>query len=537
MEKAERKLSTIVLSLLVIVFALVAITEGTSNALTVKVTHSHGSSKSVLPSPSSTPTPTPTPKVTPTPTPTPTVGGSPTSTPTATHTPTPTATLTPTPTATLTPTGVSCNYYVAPSGGSDNNNGTSPSTPFATFAHTQAVLEGQPNVITSRTACLESGTYTLSSNWNLNSSDSNERWLPYSGQGTATIDENAANYISSSAPGLVLEGLNITNPYNAGNTDQAGGLQINAPATIRWNTFTNCVNDCIYTSGHTTIDSNTFNGLTPDSAGGACTTAITANGGGNVFTHNLGENLSAAMIGLWEGLPGTNNIMSYNLVTSAVTWAGTPMVNCYDFGVIYREDLGQTCSQTGDQIQYNAIYAPVALGSSVYGIYLDDCTSGVNISGNIISSGVANKGLDLDVFIHGGSNNTVANNILGIAEGCYTDRFGSSYCQTHAAGWQSAGPAMSGDIFENNIVWTPASTWGSDTLFVNEAPMTVTTNDYWDGAGTQPNLGVTDPNPFFLNPNFTDPSGDNYAAGNAAMSSDIGWTTLPGNQGPLPYNP
>jgi hypothetical protein len=247
--------------------------------------------------------------------------------------------------------------------------------------------------------------------------------------------------------------------------------------------------------------------------------------------------------------------MNYNLVVNGDT-------GCTDCGDLYMTDNGR-CVSTGLQIENNAIFGSGpgnGLGGSggvpgsIKAIYIDDWTCNGIISGNVITQnkGAGSPPSQYDIFIHGGANWTVANNVLQVVNALdlptpsasYNDFFMTEH-GTQAFAFQGcgtcnggAGGSGAGVSFQHNIVFT-ANKWGGDSLFYVQGTSTtpaVSANDYFSYAGaTLTNYGLADSNPFHLNPTFTNRTANDFSGVNAALASAITWTALPGGQGPLPY--
>jgi hypothetical protein len=110
-----------------------------------------------------------------------------------------------------------------------------------------------------------------------------------------------------------------------------------------------------------------------------------------------------------------------------------------------------------------------------------------------------------------------------------------------------------GYTFSNNIVYDGNGSWWSYFWWIaGDAPQTnlpnITTNLWYSPAGNAPNpLGIvngaypaniSNANAFNANPLFVNPAAGNYALSPSSPAyADIGWTTLPTDQGPLPYSP
>ena len=129
---------------------------------------------------------------------------------------------------------------------------------------------------------------------------------------------------------------------------------------------------------------------------------IQASGCGNRVAHNLIHDNP------WGAIQynGNDHLIEYNEMVNCLTDAD-------DWGVIY---TGRNPSSQGTIIRYNYIHhnmGPVESGTGSNGIYLDDGTSGQIVYGNVIyksgSPARANMG---GVFMHGGKDNLVVNNIF-----------------------------------------------------------------------------------------------------------------------------
>ena len=129
---------------------------------------------------------------------------------------------------------------------------------------------------------------------------------------------------------------------------------------------------------------------------------ITLGGCGNSVAHNLIHDNPFG--GIKYG--GNNNLIEYNELYNCLTDAD-------DWGVIY---TGRNPSAQGNIIRFNYIHhsmGPVASGRGSNGIYLDDGTTGQIIYGNVIyKAGHPGKGPMGGVFVHGGKDNMIANNIF-----------------------------------------------------------------------------------------------------------------------------
>lgn len=260
---------------------------------------------------------------------------------------------------------VACNFYVAPSDGNDNNNGSA-AAPFATLAHLQTVLRSQP--IGSKVGCLKAGTYhtTLSPI----STDNNEVWQfdPASGSNTAIVDAGSA-------------GIN---------------LHFNTVNTFKWNgiRLTNCSPRCIDTAGrnnaitieNTEIDHNS------NASGGAlqfCAVCMynTTNADLNHdYAHDTeGPGLALSAWGSGESMDGSKVRNSVSL--SACTGLS-------DCGALYSNAFNTGVSGGAVTFSNNFVRDYQDHTNDVVCIYFDDKTSNSIASGNVCGppSGMSTSG-------------------------------------------------------------------------------------------------------------------------------------------------
>ena len=421
-------------------------------------------------------------------------------------------------------------FYVSPNGNdswsgslaSPNSIGTD--GPFKTLARAEGAMEQSSTIKTTE---IEGGSYSISG-WSLTSADAGETWKAYQGQ-TVTIDGGGSGYVDASGVNnLTIEGLTFQN-LSAG--PHGGGMYLSGSGeTIRWNTFLNSHNNAISGADLTNslIDSNTINGQSPGNFNGT-SNAYSAlmfwyGSSGNTISHNLIENAQGGGIYFASGgsePPISNNIIDRNELVNVDT-------SVVDMGAIYLMD--RTHKATGNQITNNVIhgYGNGSLTDQTKGIYLDDQTSNVLVSGNVLWGTAGEWGIQF----HGGDHNTVQNNVLSLASGeravLYQDdpSFGEY--------------GMTANDFQNNIVYyagtAPSSLWQWAQSGSSMAPPTDTTNLYYSPMGPVPNSGpVLDTNPFVANPQFQNAGSGNFSMPSTSPSyGDIGWHTLPTDQGPSP---
>jgi len=124
--------------------------------------------------------------------------------------------------------------------------------------------------------------------------------------------------------------------------------------------------------------------------------AITLFGVGNRATHNLIHNVPHVAI----GFTGNDQVIEYNEIHTAVFQSN-------DAGAIYTSPPDETWSMRGHKIRYNYLHHIRGFeGKGCFGVYLDDCFSSAEISGNIFYD-VATA-----ILIGGGRDNLMSNNMF-----------------------------------------------------------------------------------------------------------------------------
>ena len=131
-----------------------------------------------------------------------------------------------------------------------------------------------------------------------------------------------------------------------------------------------------------------------------------------------------------------------------------------DLGCLYMYDAAGQSS--GGVISYNTVYGYGAATQSIKCVYLDAVTSGATVKGNVCASdgpGTADPGT-FALFIHGGKNNSIIDNLFVIPYlGSFTDFFSLPNTGVWLGGDQTArgfpDTGMTGNSFEHNIVYSP----------------------------------------------------------------------------------
>ena len=125
--------------------------------------------------------------------------------------------------------------------------------------------------------------------------------------------------------------------------------------------------------------------------------AVTLGGVGNTVSHNTIRNAPQMAIQIYGG---TDHVIEYNDIYNVLSEGD-------DMSVIY---TGRTWISRGIKIRYNYIHDIASFVEDrvgIYGVYLDDLYSGMEITGNVF----ADFG-GYPVFINGGRDNTVKSNIF-----------------------------------------------------------------------------------------------------------------------------
>ena len=123
---------------------------------------------------------------------------------------------------------------------------------------------------------------------------------------------------------------------------------------------------------------------------------ITLFGVGNRATHNLIDNVPHVAI----GFSGNEQTIEYNEIHSAVFQSN-------DAGAVYTSPPDETWSMRGHKIRFNYLHNIHGFqGKGCLGVYLDDCFSSADISGNVFYD------VATPILIGGGRDNTMTNNLF-----------------------------------------------------------------------------------------------------------------------------
>ncbi len=436
-------------------------------------------------------------------------------------TPVPVPAPVPTPTPPVVPTPAPAAYYVAANGSAGGDG--SAAHPFATLQQAASAMAASSVKTTEILSGSYAGPLTLTA---ANSGESFVAQTP----GSVTLTGSADPVSINGGSGITLSGLTISNAtdfavtINGGThntitdssfTGNYGGIELEYGANsnvITNNDFTNTSFAAI--EGHdgadsNVIDSNLIDGVGPVSSntyGGGLYLHGTSN---TQITHNEIQNTSGAGISLADfdnndtATENLHDTIAYNSLTNT-------NLDASDSGAIYI--LGRSLAQTDTLVKMNFINNYGVVPTHTVGIYLDDDTSGVTVSDNIVT-GTGSFGLQ----VHGGSNNAITGNIVDTGAG---NQFGILF---QAPPSNEPNPAaLQNNSVTGNIFATEGLT--PDAFFANLAggAPAVSGNDYFAPAGasldTAPDIAPT-----FQNPGFASAATGNYAT---SSSAGIGFTTI-----------
>ena len=428
-----------------------------------------------------------------------------------------------------TPPPSSPGFYVSTTG-SDSGDGSA-AHPFATIGRAVTAMEQSGTV---KTAYVEGGTYKLGSTINLGSKD-NGITIESAPGAKAVLDGNGSlsTLVSlNGASNVTIQGLTFQHTGTNGAAVKLSGgsgnhivgnlfsgthegllLQGSSSNTVAGNEFDNSATSAIEADGNSnsnTFDSNLING----------TGAVGTTGGGiflhgannNIISHNQVQNTAGMGIGIENWDSNTVNVGN-QVLDNVIHNVGTSSQSV-DTGAIYM--LGRSGGNTATTISGNDITSTVSTANhpQIVGIYLDDLTSGVTVTNNIVANTV-----DHSLQIHGGSNINVQNNIFDLGSAS-----GSSW------GWDTAlliqsisGHAMSNNAFSHNIIASTSSTPAAYSNLAGGNP-TVDNNFYMDLATSHWQVfgdAVNQTNAHYGNAGFVNEAGGNYnlGAGSAALAA------------------
>jgi parallel beta-helix repeat protein len=392
---------------------------------------------------------------------------------------------------------------------------------------------------------VEGGTYELSRNLNLTSADNGVSFLAAPGQ--KPILSGAAhgliNLITlSGTQHVTLQGLTFQNTvpgkfngavslFNATSNVIVGNLFINNDRGVLLTGSSNNIvsgneiNSSVLagvnagaSSNNNIIDSNLISGTSLQGTGTGSAGVWLTGGNGNQITHNRIENTAGSAIALANWTTAVSNLNVGNTIAynSIVNANDSPLAN--DSGGIYVD--GRAGVDTKTTIDNNSVNLAVSstTGADV-GIYLDDFTSGVTVTRNIVTGG------NLGFHIHGGRNNMISNNIFDMA-GRSARNVGAALFQSEPGG---PVPVMAGNVVTKNIIYSTAIS--APSVWVSYGGMaSISGNLYWNTH----NLAMTgtygdalaDKNFQYGDPQFANSGGANYSLGPGSAAAAIGFTPI-----------
>ena len=169
-------------------------------------------------------------------------------------------------------------------------------------------------------------------------------------------------------------------------------------------------------------------------------------GVGNSAVHNLIDNVPHVAI----GFSGNDQTIEYNEIHSSVFQSN-------DAGAIYTSPPDETWSMRGHKIRFNYLHNIHGFeGRGCNGVYLDDCFSSADISGNIFYD-VANA-----ILIGGGRDNTITGNM-------FINSNQALYMDARGLGWaKSVGVFATKELHDLNYRQPPWSTKYPELLNILE---------------------------------------------------------------------
>ena len=449
-------------------------------------------------------------------------------------------------------------FYVSTSG-SASGTGTQ-ANPFATLAQAQSAMENS----TVKTTVIEGGTYSMSSPLALTSKDNGETFEAASGATVALDGGNSQTTLVSmnGASNVTLSGLTFQNTAAGSASVPPGAVQLTdtTGVSLTANHFLNNADDSVLMMGanSTNISGNEFDNVGQSAVedkndnGGTYSNANAiennlVNGAGSpigaIYLHGTtndvvdnnqventqGAGISLQAIGGYTASPtvyarNTGTVISGNSLSSTDQSAS-------DNGAIYVID--RTEQDTGIQITNNEINGASSSvsGAHIEGIYLDDYTSGVTVSGNILRGVESN-----DVQFHGGKDDSVTNNIFDLS--AYNGGSGTQAAVLYQAAPSNITPnggalAATNDTVSSNIYLSNQSN-PQATAFINYSTAPdIQKNLYYDL--TSPFTNTSNSSPQTGNPDFTSASANNYTLGTGSAASLIGFQAI--NQANMGLHP
>ncbi|WP_042700458.1 carbohydrate-binding domain-containing protein [Azospirillum sp. B506] len=462
--------------------------------------------------------------------------------PAGTTTTTPTTPATPTtPTTPTNPAPTGPAFYVATNGkdswsgklAAPNADGTD--GPFASLAKAQAAMRADSTIDTTY---IRGGDYHQTGLW-LDSRDSGVTFAGY-GSEKAVIHGGSNASVSfglGGAKNVTIEGLNFADGVVGGHyvyADNAAGLtfannvvkgggygitvQNSANSKVTGNQFDNTGAESIFVKAGSNATLVSDNLIRHPNAADRGDAGIWINGSSDVqVTHNQIENSPEKAIAV--GSVQTDGSDAAYRVTIAYNKVIDANLESNDGGGIYlinrQQDLANHTVINNDVSGTTATNPSGSVAS--WGIYLDDWTSGTTVKGNVVHDNIGG------VFLHGGWNNTVTENVIAGNSGAQIG------LQQDVAwsGWK--GHTMSGNDISGNVIdvregtavhiYGPANVGNLHNNFYSSLDTAAKEFDAWpqvmsSGAwGTLANWQAAgyDKGSVTLNPAFVNPGADDFS--------------------------
>jgi hypothetical protein len=435
-------------------------------------------------------------------------------------------------------------YYVSASG-HDTAVGNA-AHPFRTLARAVHAMESS----STKTTYVQGGTYSLSSTLTMTSADSGITIAAVTGAKAILTGNNSLQTLIqlNGATGVTLQGLEFTNAKGQALIMDGGGSHLimgnlfannGEGMLLRNRTSKNVISgneiDNSSTSGIELQNQSNSNKIVNNVIDKTTTIGTSGTTGGGVYGHgtsnnlianNLVENTAGVGIGIsnWD----SSTISTYNTILNNVVKNTNTSSQATDSGAIYM--LGRSNVNTHSVISGNFISGPTTAaagsGAHIVGIYLDDNTSGVTVTYNIIAN-VITHGLQ----IHGGNNTTVQNNIFDLGAGT-----GSAILFQYRAS-DVGGSSMKNNVATQNII---TSTSSSPVAYSNISGGTpsITKNFYMDPTNSNfKTNGLSQTGAKYGNAKFASQSTGNYSLGTSSAALAIGFVTINESvMGPHPVN-
>jgi hypothetical protein len=404
-----------------------------------------------------------------------------------------------------------CGYYVAVTG-NDRNNGTSPTTPFATLEKAQSAMRSS----NSKIVCLRAGTFNRTAPLKLTSADNGQTWRydPQDGVNTAILDGAGKIDLIAINGGshITINGLKLQNFY------AFGIIGDSTTGSTTGNTIENCdVGFNVVTSWHSAAI--VMGNVAPN-------TRITNN-----YVHDVGSQGIAmfAYNSPRDNIDGT--VISGNVVLRAVQ-------RMSDGGAIYVSMHGGT-QHSRVAVTNNFVRDYGAPGvDAARGIYLDDNANNILISGNVVAPPRRGATHQQGFLVHNGHDIEIRGNIfdLGDSATCWVGAWSGEIANV-AAGM--AGNSFTGNIVISNFSAEQKTHWGTSGFSFDQnmppgSNYRIQHNLYHNYGGGQVRSDgalASDSNAIYVDPQI---SGWTYQLGRTspAYRAPVNFTPIAGGWGP-----